>query len=127
MEIKVKRTKEFKKGGFLSGKNLELALEISVSLSGEEKALVQEYYDPKAFFGDIPLYFKSVETFGGDTLKVISAEPHLSKFKVTVHVDGFKYLEYIQKAENAIISDLTNKLNYLKSLDRWEGEEIITT
>jgi len=126
MEIKVKRTKELKKGGFLSSKDVELALEITVSLSEEEKALVQKYYDPKTFLGDIPLYFKSVNTFG-DTLKVISAEPHLSKFKVIVHTDGFKYLGYIQKAENAIISELTDKLDYLKTLDKWEGEEIITT
>lgn len=124
MVIKIKRTKEFKKGGFLSNKNVELSLEISVSLSEKEEALVQKYYDPETFFGNIPMYFKSVKTFG-DTVKVISAEPHLSKFKVTAYTDGFKYLGYIQKAENAIISELTDKLNYLKSLDKWEGEEII--
>jgi len=45
MEIKVKRTKEFKKGGFLSSPHLEFGLEVSISLSEEDKALVQKYGD----------------------------------------------------------------------------------
>lgn len=125
MEIKIKRTKEFKKGGFLSDYDWRLALEISVFLSEDEKELVKKYYDPWISLSkDIPQYFKSREAF--DVVEDFRGETSLSEFKVSAHVDGDKYLGNIEILEKAIITELTDRLDHLKSLDRWEGEEVIT-
>lgn len=128
MEISVRRAKEIKKGGFLSGKgrNIRLTLEIGVALSEEEKALVQKYHDPSISIpADIPRYFESKEAF--NIVRDVKGETRISKFHVTARVDnGLAYLENLQTLEKAITTELTNKMNYLKSLDAWEGEDIVS-
>ena len=126
MQIKIKTGKKFKKGGFLSGKNVILTLEITVSLSDEEKALVEKYYDPSVFsYIDLKGYFSSEEAF--KVLKITTETSELSKYKIIAYVDdGFRLLGNIQRLREAVIAELSEKLDYLKSLDKWEGEEIIT-
>ena len=126
MEITIKKSKTFKKGGFLSGKNVILTLEISVSLSEKEKALVEKYYDPGVFsFTDLKGYFKSEEAF--KVVKITTEQSDLSKYNIIARVDdGFRLLGNIQTLREAVIAKLSEKLDYLKSLDAWEGEEVIT-
>ena len=127
MEIKVKKAKEFKKGSMLSGKNVKLILDISVTLSEEEKELVQKYYDPS-----IPYTYELVKYYDGTAesyqrVKLDREESHVSNFKIVVHVDdGFTYLGNIQGVEKAVISALNDKISFLKALDAWEGDNTIT-
>jgi hypothetical protein len=117
MEIKIKKGKEFKKGGFLSGKNVILTLEIGVSLSEEEKALVEKHYDPSVVsLTDLKGYFRSEEAF--KVVKITAEKSDLSKYNITAHVDdGFRLLGNIQTFREAVVAELSGKLDYLKSLD----------
>jgi hypothetical protein len=124
MDITVRRAKEFTKG-LLGGKGVKLSLEVVATLSEEENALIERYHDPFISVLDLKGYFKSEESF--NLVKVNPRGANLSRFRLVAHVDnGLEYLGNIDTLEKAIVTELTDKLSYLKSLDKWEGEETIT-
>lgn len=121
MKIIIKKNKEFKKG-LLSGKNVKLILEIAVSLSEEEKILTQKYYDPTISSNII---YKSLSP-EEHNVTVDKSEAKLSNYKVTYYADdGLSHLGTIEKLEKATVGQLTGALDYLKSIDKWEGEKIM--
>jgi hypothetical protein len=123
MEIKIKKGKEFTKG-MLAGKNVKLTIEINVCPSEEEKSLIQKYHDPSINFFDLKGYFSSEEAF--KVVKLDNENVSLSKYKILAHIDdGLHYLSNIEKLKEAVTAELGHKLDYLKSLDQWEGEEIV--
>ena len=126
MEVKIKKAQEFKEGRFLSGRNVVLSLEISVSLSEDEQALVEKYYDPSIYsLTALKGYFSSEEAF--KAVKIDRQESSFSKYKIAAHIDdGFHLLGNIQTLKGAILTELSEKLDYLKALDEWEGEEVTT-
>jgi hypothetical protein len=134
MEIYIKRGQEFKKGGFLSGKNVKLAIEVTLALSAEEKQLIEKYYEPSispiAAHGGreyIRTYYDGTdESF--KVVKVDRAESSLNKFSLTAHVDdGRSYLGNIQEFEKAVVRALVRSIDYLKGLKDWEGERTLTS
>ena len=124
MEVKTKKTMEAKKG-MLSGKNVRLNVEISVALNEQEKELIQKYHDPYiSTQAVIQQYFQSKESY--DVIKGIQGNTDLSSFSITAHVDeGYDFMGNLETFEKAVIAELTEKINYLKSLDNWEGEEVL--
>jgi hypothetical protein len=128
MEIRVKRGQEFKKGRFLSGKNVRLTLEVAVASSEEDNRLIEKYYDPSiSSFLEIRRYYDGTEE-AYKQVKVDREESSLSKFHLIAHVDdGHRYLGNIQGFEKAMVRALNDKLSYLKALESWEGEMTLTT
>ena len=126
MEIRIKKEKEFTKG-LLSGKNVKLKLSIGVVLSEEEMTLVKKYHDPFIrIISDIqPRYDGTEESF--KTVEIGPIVSDLSKFSLFAHVDdGFHFFGNMQEVEKAVIGALNYALDYLKSLEAWEGEEVVT-
>ncbi len=96
-------------------------------MSEEEKNLIKKYHDP--WISEIseirPRCEDKDEQF--KAIKITVSESDLSKFSLVAHVDdGFHPLENIQGLEKAVCQALNHAFEYLKPLDAWEGEEIIT-
>lgn len=127
MEIRIKRGKESRKGGMLSGKNTKLTLEVDVALSEEEKALVEKYHDPLvSSFSEIRSYYDGTDE-AYKQVKVDRSVIDFSKFSLVAHVDdGHSYLGNMQKFEEAVVAALAWTLNHLEALDAWEGERTVT-
>ncbi len=128
MEIHIKRGKEFRKGGFMSGKNVKLTLQVAVALSDGEKGLVEKYYDPLiSSYSDIKGYYDGTDE-SYKQVKIDHSVIDLSKFELAAHVDdGHTYLGNMQKFEEAVLAALVWALNHLEALDEWEGERTVTS
>jgi hypothetical protein len=124
MEIQIKRDKELKKG-LLGGSSLQLKLSINTVLSEEETNLIKKYEDPFIDTRHIQLRFEGTEE-QYKTVKTRIVNNFLSKFNLEAWVDHFDYLGSIQDLETAVCKALTYKMEFLKALDAWEGEEVIT-
>ena len=47
-------------------------------------------------------------------------------YRIVAHVDnGFDYMGNIRKLEQAVLTELKGKIDHLKSLKEWEGQEIV--
>ena len=134
MEIHVKRGQEFKKGGFMSGRNVKLVFEANLSLSEQDKRLIEKYYEPDiswiAVAGGLAYirecYEGTDESF--KVVKVDSGEGKLSKFRIVAHVDdGHAYLANIQQFEKAVVRTLVRNLDHLQALEQWQGERTLTS
>lgn len=126
MDIKVRRGQEPKKGGFMSGSNTKLTLEVTVVLSDEEKALIEKYYNP-SFEGKLD-YVKYYEGTGEgyEELKVDRNDGSLTDFHLDAHIDnGHGQLGNMQEFENAVIRALSSEIEGLKALAGWKGESTI--
>ena len=120
MEIEIKKAKESRKGILLSSKNVKLTIEISVLLSDDEKVLINKYYDP-----DIKIFLKDLAKSLAK-IKVYHKNDNLSGFRIIAQIgDGFNDLGIIQRFSEEVIGKLNTEINYLKALDKWEGEGII--
>lgn len=85
METHIERRQEFKKGRFLSGKNVKLTLEVAVPLSEQDKRLIEKYYD-----ASISVFLEgAVESY--KQVKIDREESKLSKFQLVAHVDSVLY------------------------------------
>lgn len=123
MEIRIKRDKEFKKG--LLGSYFQLKLSINAVLSEDEMSLIEKYENPLVGESDIQRRFDGTE----EQYKVVKTSistNRLSKFSLVAWVDGLSYLGNIQDLETAVCGALAYKMEYLRSFDAWEGEEVIT-
>jgi hypothetical protein len=85
-----------------------------ITLSPEEQALVRKYYDP-----DIDVYLDT------GPVKVKKKETRLSNLEHTASVDSIWELAHLNAYEQVVIKLAERQLGVLKSLDSWEGEEII--
>lgn len=134
MEIHIERGQEFKKGGFLSGKNVKLTIHVTLALSSEEKQLIERYYEPSistlAARGGreyVRIYYDGTDD-SFKAMKVDQVESKLGEFSLTAHVDdGRKYLGNIQEFEKAVVRALVRNVDYLKGLSGWEGKRTLTS
>lgn len=126
MEVQCVREKEFKKGGLLTGSDVTLRLSIAVLLSEDEKSLVEKYnYDP-LLLSEIPSWYDGTEE-AYKSVKIESCESTLSKFRLVATAHPARlYLGNLQKFEKAALAALNYAIDYLKSIDAWEGEEVMT-
>ena len=61
------------------------------------------------------------------TVKIGPIVSDLSKFSLFAQVDdGFHFFGNMEEVEKAVIGALNYALDYLKSLEAWEGEETVT-
>jgi len=137
MEIHINRGQEFKKGGLLSGKNVRLSLEVTVTLTEQERRLVGKYYEPD--ISDLAFHVggRFVREFGATpqasaeaftVVKVDGVEGKLSKFHVTAHVDdGHARLGHMHAFEKAVVGALVENLAHLEALEQWQGERVLTS
>jgi hypothetical protein len=134
MEIYIERGQEFKKGGFLSGKNVKLTIEVTLVLSAEEKQLIEKYYEPSISTTAARGGRDYVRTYYDGTdesfkvVKVDRVESNLSNFSLTAHVDdGRRYLGNIHEFEKAVVRALVRNADYLKGLSEWQGKRTLTS
>jgi len=133
MDIHIIKRQEIQSGKRFFGRD-KLILEISVTLSEEEKSLIKEYYDPqiKQFVGPtyesiihaIQTYYDgSVEEF--QKVKIEQLKAPLSEFHLIAYVDNLYLLGNLQAFEQAVIKALSRSIQYLKMLKNWQGSYTI--
>ncbi len=126
MDIRIKKTQEMTKGGFLSVPTLKLTLEVTALLNQAEKALTQRYGDPKISHTDL----------SQDCENPVDAQMHidfeklkgesLTTFHIMASVEGGEYLGLIQQLERSAVRSLTRNVGHLETLAAWEGENLLT-
>jgi len=125
MQITIIRSQEPTKG-LLGSKNVELGVEISISLSKKEEELISRYRDPYISISDLR-EFAGAEAFSPIKIEKPLGGEHLSKFRLVAHTDdGLKALGNMQTLVKAVISVVKDKLSYLEALGKWGGEEVIS-
>lgn len=129
MQIQVKRTREARKG-LLSGRSWKLSSSIRVTLSEQEKALVQKYYDPSLGAsavkapGHIRFHYDGTDESYKE-VKTDQAGSSLSNFALVASVKGHEYMGSLQKFEDATIRALEQALGDLRDLDAWESVQVL--